>query len=94
MQSKNKPRQTVLEAEHVAEVAALDCGVCEAPSPSEVHEPEQGMWFIAMPLCYDCHRGPHGWHGDRMRWKTRKLFSELPVINDTARKLEERRARQ
>jgi hypothetical protein len=92
MQSKNKPAMTVAESAHVARVAALPCGVCEAPPPSEVHEPEQGMWWISMPLCPLCHRGPQGWHGDRTRWKLRKLFTELPVINDTIRKLETNRA--
>lgn len=93
MQSKNKPAQTVLERAHTALVADLSCGVCDAPPPSEVHEPEQGMWFVSMPLCTACHRGPQGWHGDRTRWKLRKLFTELPVINSTIRRIEEQRAR-
>ena len=91
MMSKNKPAPTKAEAEHIARVAALPCGVCDAPPPSQVHEPEQGMWFISMPLCADCHTGPKGWHGTRERWKMRKLFSELPIINATARKLEDQR---
>lgn len=89
MHSKNKPRQTLLEAEHAGKVSELDCIVCEEPGPSEVHEPEQGMWFISIPLCYSCHRGPEGWHGTRLRWNLRKM-TELKAINETLRKLAER----
>lgn len=94
MHSKNKTPMTAAERAHVALVKALPCGVCEAPPISDAHEPEQGMWWISIPLCPPCHTGPQGWHGDRQRWKMRKLFTELPVINDTIRKLEEHRARQ
>jgi hypothetical protein len=86
MQSKNKPKPTVAEAAHIARIAELPCIVCEAPGPSEVHEPEQGLWFASMPLCYACHRGPEGWHGTRLRWKLRKV-SELSAINSTIKEL-------
>lgn len=82
MQSKNKPKQTAAESRHAALVAALDCAVCGAPGPSEVHEPEQGLWFASIALCPACHRGPDGWHGTRQRWKLRKV-SELQAINTT-----------
>jgi hypothetical protein len=86
MQSKNKPRPTKAEAEHIARIAELACIVCQAPGPSEVHEPEQGLWFASMPLCAACHRGPEGWHGTRLRWKLRKV-SELSAINKTIKEL-------
>lgn len=86
MQSKNKPKQSASERLHAAQVAELDCIVCGAPAPSEVHEPEQGMWFCSVPLCAACHRGPGGWHGTRLRWKLRKV-SELGAINETLRRL-------
>jgi hypothetical protein len=86
MQSKNKPKPTKAEADHIARIAGLDCIVCAAPGPSEVHEPEQGLWFASMPLCAACHRGPEGWHGTRLRWKLRKV-SELSAINDTIKEL-------
>lgn len=82
MQSKNKPKPTKAEAAHIARIAAMPCVVCDEPGPSEVHEPEQGMWWISMPLCPDCHRGPQGWHGTRLRWKLRKV-GELDAINTT-----------
>jgi hypothetical protein len=86
VRSKNKPRQTAAESAHVERIAELPCVVCDAPGPSEVHEPEQGLWFASMPLCAACHRGPEGWHGTRLRWKLRK-FTELLAINETIRRL-------
>jgi len=86
LQSKNKPAPTKAEREHIARIAELDCIVCSAPGPSEVHEPEQGLWFASMPLCAACHRGPDGWHGTRLRWKLRKV-SELSAINQTIKEL-------
>lgn len=86
MRSKNKKAQTAAEAAHVARVAELDCVVCEASGPSEVHEPEQGMWWISMPLCAECHRGSGGWHNTRLRWSLRKM-TELKAINMTIERL-------
>ncbi|WP_342617206.1 hypothetical protein [Rhodoferax sp. GW822-FHT02A01] len=82
MRSKNKPAQTKAEAAHAASVAEQPCAVCDAPAPSEVHEPEQGLWFASIALCYACHRGPEGWHGTRLRWSLRKM-TELKAINKT-----------
>ena len=85
MQSKNKKAPTAAERAHIARVASLSCVVCGA-APVEVHEPEQGMWMIAIPLCWGCHRGPHGWHGDRLHWKLQKM-TELKAINETWKRL-------
>ena len=82
MRSKNKPAQSKAEVAHAARIAEQPCIVCSAPGPSEVHEPEQGMWWVSMPLCFECHRGKDGWHGTRLRWDLRK-FSELKAINLT-----------
>lgn len=73
MQSKNKPAQTAAEARHAQRLAQQPCAVCDAPPPSEVHEPDQGLWFASMPLCWACHRGPKGWHGTRERWTLRRM---------------------
>ena len=86
MKSKNKPAQTVAECRHAARVAMLPCVVCGAPGPSAVHEPEQGFWFIGLPLCWECHQGKEGWHGTRYRWSRYKM-TELKAINETARML-------
>lgn len=84
MQSKNKKSMTERERRHVARVAALPCVVCGSDEGSEVHEPEQGLWFISVPLCPACHRGPEGWHGTRLRWSLRKM-DELKAIDQTNR---------
>ncbi len=86
MKSKNKKSKTAAEKAHTERVAALPCAVCGTYDGSEVHEPEQGMWFIAIPLCAPCHRGPEGWHGTRQRWSLRKM-TELKAINETLRML-------
>lgn len=86
MQSKNKKPMTAAECDHVTRVKELDCVVCGASGPSEAHEPEQGLWFISVPLCQACHRGPEGWHGTRLRWKLRKM-DELKAIDQTNRNI-------
>lgn len=93
MQSKNKPRPTVAETRRIERVAALDCAVCDTAGPSEVHEPEQGLWFASIPLCPACHRGPDGWHGTRRRWTLRRI-NELQAIDKTNRMLELEKERE
>jgi hypothetical protein len=88
MQSKNKPRPTAVETRRIERIAALPCVVCDSEEGSEVHEPEQGLWFASMPLCPACHRGPDGWHGTRKRWTLRRI-NELQAIDKTNRMLEE-----
>lgn len=86
MRSKNKPAPTADEKRHIERIAALPCVVCGSEEGSEVHEPEQGLWFASMPLCAACHRGSDGWHGTRLRWTLRKM-TELKAINETGRML-------
>lgn len=85
MKSKNKPAMTAAERRHVDRVAQLSCVVDNA-EPVEIHEFEQGQWFTAVPLCAECHRGTHGWHGTRQRW-TRARMDPLKAINETLRRL-------
>ena len=88
MQSPNKKAPTVAEREHILRLKELPCVVC-GESGVEVHEPEQGLWFAAMPLCLVCHRDPkYGWHGQRQNWKAKKM-GELDAIAATVRLLME-----
>lgn len=74
MHSKNKPPMTKAEREHVALVKAQPCSVCDKAGPSEAHEPVQGLWWISIALCDDCHRGAlNGLHGRKTMWKIMKL---------------------
>lgn len=84
MKSKNKKAPSAQERRHIERVAALDCVVCGEPGPSELHEPEQGLWFASIALCPACHRGSDGWHGTRKRWTLRKM-DEIKAINATVK---------
>jgi len=86
LHSKNKAAMTAAERRHVARIKEMGCVVCDASGPSEAHEIEQGLWWVAIPLCVDCHRGHNGIHGTKALWKVRKL-SELDALNETLRRL-------
>jgi hypothetical protein len=87
VQSKNKAKQKRDEAEHADRIADMPCAVCDEPGPSEVHEPVQGLWYSAVPLCYRCHRDPeHGWHGRRMAWRNRNM-DMIKALAVTVRRL-------
>lgn len=87
MQSRNKPAPRVDEKAHIERVAAMPCAVCWHEGPSEVHEIVQGLWFLSVPLCADCHRGSfNGLHGQRRIWSAKKL-TELLALNETLRKI-------
>ncbi len=80
-------RLSAREREHLAMVKALPCSVCDAPAPSEAHHIEQGLQFVAVALCPDCHRGPlMGWHGQRRAWAVRKM-DELDALDKTIMRL-------
>ena len=82
MQSKNKTPMTAAERRHVSVIRGMACVVCDEPGPNQAHEPEQGYWYISIPLCDPCHTLSEGWHGNRNRWKNRKM-TELKAINLT-----------
>lgn len=87
MRSKNKHAPNVHERQHLSRVSALACSVCDAPPPSEVHEPKQGSWWLSIALCADCHRGScNGLHGQRRMWAVRKM-DELDALAVTIRRL-------
>ena len=87
LQSKNKKPMTTAERAHVARVKELDCVVCDAPGPSDAHEIEQGLWWLSIALCKDCHQGPfNGIHGQKRAWVIRKM-DELKAANETNRRV-------
>ena len=91
MHSKNKPRQTIAERQHASMLAEMPCAVCDAPGPSEVHEPRQGKWWLAMPLCEGCHRGPvNGIHGNKAIWNVQKV-DEWDVLGRVIERLHRNR---
>jgi len=85
--------RTAAGKRHMAKLAALPCACCGAASPSNVHHIREGQGmaqraddFLAIPLCWYCHQGPQGIHGDRSAWRMRKL-TELDALADTIRRL-------
>lgn len=82
MHSKNKPAMTKAERAHVDIIKNLPCIVCGSAGFNEAHEIEQGLWFLSLPLCHDCHRGAkNGLHGQRAMWKVMKK-TELSCLNE------------
>ena len=87
MQSKNKPKPTKAESDHIERIKLMDCIVCWAPGPSECHELAQGLWWASIPLCPSCHRDNfNGIHGQQRMWKVKKM-TELVALNATVREL-------
>lgn len=80
---------TAAEKRHMDRVAKLPCGVCGADGV-ELHHIIQGRTpgmrspdALVIPLCPDCHRGPHnGIHGLRRIWEVYKL-DEHDVLANT-----------
>lgn len=91
MKSKNKKSPTVDEGEYIRLVALQPCAVCDTGggegSPSEVHEIVQGLWWLSIALCADCHRGAfNGLHGQMRLWHVKKL-DELGALAITIRRV-------
>lgn len=87
MQSKNKRPPSAAEREHIVRIKSMPCVACDEPGPSECHEIEQGMWWLSLPVCPDCHRGSHnGPPGRGAIWRVKKM-TELVALNLTIRKL-------
>lgn len=85
MRTKNARAMDAIESAYVADVKRCPCSVCGAPPPSEAHHPEQGLHLIGIAACKDCHGGPgypHGWHGDKSRWRAHKM-TPPKAINKT-----------
>jgi len=91
VRSKNSKTPDALESAYMADVKRVPCVVCNVPAPSDGHHPEQELHFCLIALCKDCHTGPHGWHGDKSRWRVAKM-TVLRAINETRRRVEQLRA--
>lgn len=78
------------ERNHLGRIKSLPCGNCNEPAPSAAHHITEGSrrvsHYATIPLCYDCHQGNNGIHGDKTLWKIMKN-SELSVLADTVERL-------
>lgn len=81
------------ERKHVQRVKELPCGLCETPGPSFAHHIREGQGmsqraghFCTIPLCFECHQGAQGIHGDRALWRIYKK-TEVDVLDETIGRL-------
>ena len=77
---------TKSEKAYMGMVAILPCSCCGQPGPSLVHHIREGQGmsqrannFLTIPLCYECHQGPKGIHGDKTLMRIYKV-SELDML--------------
>lgn len=75
------------EREHLRRVKEMPCGVCGTAGPSDAHHIKQGLQYLCIPLCKDCHQGSfNGIHGQARIWSVYKK-DEMTVLNDTIKSL-------
>jgi hypothetical protein len=92
MWSKNKAKMTPQERDHVGRIKEMPCICCAllgraADGPSEAHELKQGSWFTAIPLDYQCHRGPNGIISNKKTYLSLLHMDEIDLLNETLRRL-------
>ena len=75
-----KKAKTQSERRYHERIAEMPCALCAElsqpqESPTTVHHIRAGQGmsqraghFLVLPLCYRCHQGPSGIHGDRALW--------------------------
>jgi hypothetical protein len=73
MRSKNSSSLTEWQRNHLRRVKELQCSVCDAQPPSDAHHIKQGQHYTAVALCYACHQGRNGWHGEKTIWRIKKM---------------------
>lgn len=86
MRTKSAARITQAEADHMAAVKELPCSLCDKYGPSAAHHIVQGQHWTVVALCYECHQGHNGWHGNKSLWKIRKM-DELDALAITIARL-------
>jgi len=78
---------------HMQRVKELPCSLCNAPAPSSAHHILEGRTpgrksqnLLVIPLCFDCHQGKSGIHGDRSLWNVYRK-TELQCLAETIERL-------
>lgn len=83
---------------HMARIAQMPCALCqelgvEQSTPTQVHHIRTGQGMaqrasdhLTIPLCYDCHQGDLGIHGDRTLLRIAKA-EELDLLAATIARL-------
>ena len=88
MRSKNSAPLTDEEREHIALVKRIACACCDGTigPGGYAHHIVQGRHFITLGLCYECHQGGQGWHGDKTLWRIFKR-DEWEALNITLQRV-------
>ncbi len=82
---------------YLERVRALGCLLCQrlgyGETPASLHHPRTGQGmsqkasdWAQIPLCPECHTGPHGIHGDRARWKQARV-DEMDLLAEVNQRL-------
>jgi hypothetical protein len=74
------------ERAHLEAVKSLPCSLCDKEGPSFAHHPRQNIAWLLIALCWDCHQGPNGWHGNKSLWRIRKM-DEWDALGVTIKRL-------
>ena len=88
-----KASMTAAERRHIGKVKSLPCSCCNADAPSSAHHVRVGMgmgqraknWLV-VALCYDCHQGINGVHGDKALMRIYDV-TELDMLSKTIERL-------
>lgn len=88
-----KPHTLAAERAHLSRVLGMDCVLCARLGLTQAgrtyaHHVRTGQGmaqrasdFLAIPLCYSCHQGDQGIHGDRSLLRVAKC-EELDLLGD------------
>lgn len=87
MRSRNSKALKPAEVEHLRRVKELPCSICNASPPSSAHHIKQGQHYTTVALCWDCHQGRNGWHGEKTIWRVKK-FDEIDALAVTIERLQ------
>lgn len=70
---KKAASRTPARTAYMMAVKELDCCVCGRAGPSDAHHCRSGGMarddMKTIPLCFDCHRGPNGYHEAKRTWE-------------------------
>lgn len=74
-------------------IKSMPCACCGWLPPSQAHHIREGQGmgqrasdYLAIPLCWECHQGRHGVHGDRSRMRNRQT-DEIRMLGETLERL-------
>lgn len=74
------------ERAHLERVKSLPCSLCDQSGPSSAHHTRQDCAWTTIALCWECHQGPNGWHGNKSLWRIRKM-DELDALGVTIKRM-------